>query len=1097
MKNNWRPPPIFMFLEKLEIHGFKSFADKNKLVFPGLLEDQRRGLTAIVGPNGSGKSNIADAVRWVLGEQSTKTLRGKKSEDVIFSGSDKKSKLGLAEVSLYLNNSDKSFFQKKAAAAPAPEPIAAEAGSEEAIEEEGGVPEESESDLKASENIDRLFLECSEVVITRRLYRDGDSEYLINNSRVRLSDIQMFLARASFGQKTYSVIGQGMVENFLNTSPAERKNFFDEATGVKQYQIKRDLSLNKLENSQENLGQVSLLLGEIEPRLKSLTRQVEKLKKRAGLESDLRNLQLDYYRQSWHEINDKLNACNQEYLDLEKQRHEQEDKLNSASLSLEELNSQPAINEEFHDLQRRFSEAQEQRGYALKQLQRLEAWLELRSEAGTALDFLPLIEKNKQALKDLEAINAEVEKVRSALDQDDGIKERQQELADWRMEHDSLSKERQRLEAGLEMKLEAQGQFDLSFLNNKQAEISKEKTEIEAEIKNLALETEAEDDKNRRWQEEKQRLSEKVSTLNQELQRLNSRAGNKDIAAINERLQHSLERLEMADNESDPAKIKSILVEIREEVRQILKLSTGREHQEAVEKLQSELSEQISLREDLVERLQELNLAARGRQERRRLLEERTRRLGGELSEVEKKLSQGQEKFDAAAIKERISQLSEQIGLLAAKIEPANMEIRRIQIERESQRERLFELQKQAQRLQSEASIAERQAGELKLQSAKYEARLEDLSASIIRYKNHPELQVVNEEGLILEKQAASSKLSKLEDELSGLDKKIKYFSSEQEEKRRRLLELQKTIQGLQSDIARFGQHANDIKISAARQETRLEDLEQNIRLQELDLAFIKATPPDKDLDLDKARSEIERLKQQLENIGGIDPETEKEYGDTKTRFDFLSGQVDDLNRTIKSLEKIITELDVTIKDKFDAEFKIISEKFNEYFKILFSGGQAKISRLFEAPAENAAAAENESASDKTLKKIRHLKKYNATGLTGIEIEATPPGKKISSVAMLSGGERALTAIALICAIISANPAPFVMLDEVDAALDEANSERLAKILDDLSNHTQFIVITHNRALMRRANVLYGVTMQADGVSQLLSVKLEDVKSAR
>ncbi len=215
-----------MYLEKLEVQGFKSFANKNKLVFSGLLNKEKKGMTVIVGPNGSGKSNIADAVRWVLGEQSTKLLRSKKSEDVIFSGSDKKSRLNMAEVSLFLNNEEGRYWKKN-------------------------------NQNKEVDNIDAL-LSLPEIIITRRVFRDGNSEYLINNNKVRLSDVQMFLAKANFGQKTYSVIGQGMVENFLNTSPSERKAFFDEATGVKQYQIKRDISLNKLENSQENLSKVVL-----------------------------------------------------------------------------------------------------------------------------------------------------------------------------------------------------------------------------------------------------------------------------------------------------------------------------------------------------------------------------------------------------------------------------------------------------------------------------------------------------------------------------------------------------------------------------------------------------------------------------------------------------------------------------------------------------------------------------------------------------------------------------------------------------------------------------------------------------------------------
>jgi len=290
----------------------------------------------------------------------------------------------------------------------------------------------------------------------------------------------------------------------------------------------------------------------------------------------------------------------------------------------------------------------------------------------------------------------------------------------------------------------------------------------------------------------------------------------------------------------------------------------------------------------------------------------------------------------------------------------------------------------------------------------------------------------------------------------------------------------------------------NDNKINLTREETRIEELQNNIENDKLNLEKIKKHSCSEEFDVNIIREEIGRLKNQLELIGGIDPETEKEYEETKKRFDFLFDQTEDLNKTIKSLEKVIIELDALIKEKFESEFKVISEKFNEYFKILFNGGNAKIFPVKDEIVDEDKETENKdqtiknNQSFKNIKLIKRLKKYNAVGLSGIDISATPPGKKISSVNMLSGGERALTAIALICAIISANPSPFVVLDEVDAALDESNSERLAKILDDLSNKTQFIAISHNRATMRKANILYGVTMQNDGVSKLLSVKIDD-----
>jgi len=248
----------------------------------------------------------------------------------------------------------------------------------------------------------------------------------------------------------------------------------------------------------------------------------------------------------------------------------------------------------------------------------------------------------------------------------------------------------------------------------------------------------------------------------------------------------------------------------------------------------------------------------------------------------------------------------------------------------------------------------------------------------------------------------------------------------------------------------------------------------------------------EEEINIDEIANQIKQLENQYNLIGGIDPEAEKEYVEIKEKYDFLSEQTTDLENAINSLESIIKELDKEIRVRFEKEFKEICKKFEEYFKILFNGGAAKIIPLKEDEINEEEKKESSAEEDEMKEKIKKLSKFNATGLAGIEIQACPPGKAIKSIAMLSGGEKALTAIALICSIISANPSPFVFLDEVDAALDESNSERLAKILDDLSHKTQFVVITHNRAPMHKANVLYGVTMQENGISKMLSIKLED-----
>lgn len=878
-----------MYLEKLTVQGFKSFANKNELIFVGMLDDTKRGLTAVVGPNGSGKSNVADAIRWALGEQSMKSLRGKKSEDVIFSGSDKKGKLGMAEVSLHFNNEDRK--------AP---------------------------------------IDYSQLVLTRRLYRNGDSEYLINNSRVRLSDVQMLLAKAKFGQKTYSVIGQGTVESFLSASLSERKEFFDEATGVKQFQIKRDDALNKLKASYENLNQAEMLLVEIEPRLKSLTRQVNKIQRKEELEKELRELRLVYYRKNWHTLNDEFNEYNKKYLEIETEKNKKDQSMEKLNKDLTLLEAENTVSEEFNELQR-----------SLNRLQ---------------------IEKN------------------------------------------NLNKKIARLEAENEVDLESRGQFDLSFLTGKVSDLKKEIEIVQEE--ELAIENEIKKDSEglSGLDEARNEYENKIKEINNKIFAYSQAPENKGSEEVKKIVSSVLEEIKELEETENLEKIKILIAKIKNDLSKIVSTnSENKEQKEFLESARGRIDEYSQKKESIISEISEINLKIASKKERLKLRREKDASLKSELSSVQERLEQNANKLSSTEITEGLE---------------------------------------------------------------KYNKELADIDNKILEVK-----------------------------------KKIENISQAEEEKRSKLFSLQRHIQSLQSEINVISNQLNEIKINATRRETKLEDLEIEARQDLGGMREVREKRINGEVEMDSLKEKIRNIKKHLEHIGGIDPEVENEYINTKERFDFISGQVNDLVETISSLEKIIKELDSTIKEIFDKEFKIIQTKFEEYFKILFNGGKARIIKVMEkdVSAETKELdAENKKEEEKgksdfqsviDIKRIKFLQKHNATGLAGIEIQATPPGKKISSISMLSGGERALTAIALISAIISANPSPFVVLDEVDAALDEANSERLAQILDDLSHKTQFIVITHNRASMRRASILYGVTMGDDGVSKLLSVKLEDAKS--
>ena len=732
-----------MYLEKLEIQGFKSFANKTVLTFPARGQSSKEvGMAAIVGPNGSGKSNIADAVRWVLGEQSLKLLRGKKSQDVIFSGSEKLARLGFAEVSLYLNNEDKK--------AP---------------------------------------IEYEQVIIKRRVYRDGSSEYKINNAAARLTDIQLLLAQANFGHRTYSVIGQGMIESFLLASETERKEFFDEATGVKQYQIKKDQTIKKLEITEENLTQVSGLLREITPRLKALERQIEKLKKRGELEKFLSSLQLEHYSALWNKTETELEKYNNQKEKLDKDQEILENKI-------EELN--------------------------LK-------------------------------LKDLE-------------------KEQKQ----------TSSSDFEKTQAKYQEKL------------NKKAELTGQVSIFEHQLKALSQTKEA----------------------------------------------------------------------AREDI------DYG--------KLINSVKKCIAFLDDI----------------------------------------------------KNIDNLD--------KLKPATLEAENIKKE-------------------IEKSLA--------TDEGKNQKKISDL-------KN--------------KSTSIAEDIVKLEKEIKVLQKQQSLLRQSETRATSDLFNIQKEYQGLQNNLNKVITEKNQIEVKIASLKTHKEDLSEEInRETKNNLAEKIKKGHDQQASKENLWPQIAKIKQELEMIGGIEPETDEEYSETKKRHDFLNNQANDLKDALGKTKQAVKNLEELIEKKFNQSFVKIEKGFSGNFSSLFNGGKASLLLKKENELDLLSEELASQLTEVEKEKLEH------TFRVGIEIKATPPGKKVSNINMLSGGERALTSIALITAIIQANPSPFVVLDEVDAALDEANSERFAEILAKMNKHTQFIAITHNRATMEKSNVLYGITMGQDSVSRLLSVDLE------
>lgn len=851
-----------MFLEKVEIQGFKSFADKTTLTF-------NRELTAIVGPNGSGKSNTAEAVRWALGEQSLKTLRTKKSEEVIFTGSDKRSRVSLAEVHLYLNNED-------------------------------GIAD----------------IDFREIVITRRLYRSGESEYLLNNNKVRLQDVQLLLAKANFGQRSYSIIGQGMIDHLVTASALERKEMFDEATGVRQYQIKKEQAEHKLVLTQENMTASQQVVNELEPRLRSLTRQIKRLEQREILQKTLTDLQINYYATLWRQLQQEQTTITKPLAVLNQQLAGQEKTLNQEQEAFTKLSHGQSQVAEFADLQQRYQILQQQKSQILKDLALAESkeTTELIRQGKTDQVWLTDQLTNKEQ-QQLELINAE------------------------------------------------------KNLNNQLRQLAPELTQAK---------------------KIQQQLTAKLTQSQNEL------------TAWNNRLTHQTQLPE----------ILAELTELRNSQAYFLK------------------------------QIDELPLAD----------------LKKEWAKICRKLDE-----------------------IIAQSAPSD----RAELDLQSQK-----LQQQIEALLTEQDQNRQQVAELTLQQKVIEEKIqlnlkqqEQIKDELKKLASLTTGQPVNNAS-DLEKQ-----LKKTEKDLDELSASLQNFNAQADQHKQELLDKQQQLTQLQKQLDELRQTFNDQQIALAKIQTRAEDLAREIT-ENLGVDWEKLIETNKPEKIATAEmwAEIQRLKNQLALIGGLEDNVAAEHQEVKERYDFLHQQLIDLEKSSADLQVLIADLDTTIQKKFQTAFQVINEQFNNYFKVLFSGGSAKLTL---AAKSSSAEATEDAGTEEDLEDTQPEKTIIRYG---VEIQATPPGKRLSSINTLSGGEKALTAIALISAIIASNPSPFVILDEVDAALDEANCERFAKIIASLSDKTQFICITHNRATMHHAAILYGVTMGDDGVSKLLSLKLSEAE---
>ena len=1200
-----------MRLKKITLHGYKTFADKTEIIFDS-------NITAIVGPNGSGKSNIADAIRWVMGEQAYSVLRGKKTEDMIFNGSNQRSRMGMAEVSILLDNQD-----------------------------------------------NWLPIDFDEVLITRRAYRSGDNEYYINGSRVRLRDVHELLDRSGLGRRTHTVIGQGMIDQALSQRPEDRRILFEEAAGITHYRTKRRLTMDRLDKTHDNLTRVQDIIAEIEPRLKKLEKQAEKANQHDQISAELRDLLRVWYGYSWHQGISKLvdaRAAVAHWQQVIEKTNERIEAFSARTTALRnqqmELRSQLAAwRRELAELESNRSELQREQAVVTERIRALSA------EKDRLEGEITLLQETIQAEK---ARWQEAGEVLTVIHQQRA--EHQEQLQQARAALEALQAERRQTEQELEAA--RQKLMDLTTaINDRESRIQQAREQREALQIELAQSQEAAEkaaaekaEHQARWEDISARLQELGRQIT-DLQERNRQAEAREQDAVIRRTRQERQRAELSAQVRELQARYELLDRLRAEgeglyagVKQVVRAShQGRlqgirgpiatllevpgKYEQAVEvalggRLQDVVVESwedaeaaiaylkqtrggratflpldnlrplqrrqaprekgvlgwaadlISYDADIapavelllgqilvVEDLAVARRIARGRGQRPRIvtLEGDYVHPGGSVSGG----SRNQRQKGGMLAREReyrqlpgqIKSLQSQVKKLDEEIENLNQAITAIEEERtrlvraaselgtteKTLTTELAQVQSQLDRARQAEMWHRERAQKLKLDLENFGRRLAQLREEISALSQtrasvdnriaalSEKLGALGASGMMQAVAQAQARLDAIEERLQAQAAIVAEREQRLNASRRNLAARQERLAGIADETASLEQRQREIEAQLARSRLRYDTLRAQIQpaqtkldalengwiqhdaegealrqrlhqeerqINQAQLALQRAEDHlkylrkqiENDFGLvtfetdegvtsqeplpfdqivttlprvtsipDEMKEQIQQLKALLRRLGPINPEAQAEYKATKERYEFLVQQSQDLEEAAEQLQQVITELDDLMDMEFRRTFKAVARAFTHYFTRLFGGGTAKLVLTDPKDITN----------------------------TGVEIIARPPGKRPANLTMLSGGERALTAASLIFAIISVSPTPFAVLDEIDAALDEANIERVKSVLKELSEKAQFIIITHSRATLEITDTIYGVSMGADSVSQILSLKLEGDKLAR
>ena len=1180
-----------MYLKRLELQGFKSFADKTIL-------ELRPGITTVIGPNGSGKSNISDAIRWVLGEQSMKSLRGTKSLDIIFAGTQNRKSLGFAEASLVFDNSD------------------------------GALP-----------------IEFTEVTVTRKIYRSGETGYYINKTPCRLKDVLELFMDTGIGKDGYSIIGQGKIDEILSNKSEDRRHIFEEAAGIVKYRSRKEEAEKKLEHTKLNLLRINDIISEIEGNLGPLQTQSEKAKKYLNLREELKNIEVGLFVYNIEKYKENLQQIVQDIDVMQSQCNDEEGKLERVKILKEELKSSiDEITEQIENMSNLGFESQ-------KEIEQLNsdinvARTRITNNNENSVRFTDEIQEQNEKIQELKQELEQKEAKKDNLKQnkekfEKELKEKQEELAQITEKLSAKELEiegyKQTVEQNTDKKYELQSEINAQEINfqnyeKRQNQIKQEIQTTISELDNTRMNKEeiskgfyeSENKKNKA-----QKSLEEVAKQKQEAnQKIKSFESNINILSSDMRIKESRLKFLIETEKEKEGYIKSVksllkdcenikdlgkgmhgvlanIIEVPDELETAIEMCLGASLQNIVtdteedakklvehlrknnlgrasflpiasvkgkklEKLKGNESGVIGIASDLVKFNKKyeqiiLNLLGRtvivdnmntaikvakqngytfrivtkdgdlinpsgaitggsvakktvnilGRGKEIEKLEKEIKNIKAEIQKLEEEKEEYEQSIEGilelsanlekelqeidityATEKQKMISIDENIQKLQNRLNKLKEEQKNLETLKQESIEQKEKIQEETQKITNqneELSKLISEFAELNKDDQKYiddlnfditnlkisvssfdesESSIQEIQERINQELNNAKASIENKNNQIEQIKVDNENLEKsIQETLNKIEEikqKVNNSSSEIEKMKQERAQKSEKLSKQEDEITSKFKIIEDLKSQLVKLDVKKTKVEEDINTiinkmwEEYELTPNNVEGYAKPENVALTQKRVNNIRTEIRDLGSVNVDSIEEYKNLKDRYDFMSEQRLDLENTMSKLRKVITDMTQIMKEQFREKFKIINKNFGEVFAELFGGGKASLNLEDE---ENILEC-------------------------GIEITVQPPGKKLQNMMLLSGGEKAFTAIALLFAILKINPAPFCVLDEIEAALDDVNVFRYADYLKKFTEHTQFLVITHRKGTMEAADTVYGVTMEESGISKLLSMKL-------